>query len=90
MFFRAVRDVGLRMRNLMKPHGLNYGINEGQAAGAGIAEHLHLHIVPRWAGDTNFMPVIADVRVMPEYLDEAYKRLHPAFADMSGAAPDPA
>lgn len=87
--FRSVRDVGLRMRALMKPHGLNYGINEGVAAGAGIAEHLHLHIVPRWSGDTNFMPVIADVRVMPEYLDDAYRRLYPAFADMPGAAPAP-
>lgn len=87
--FRAVREVGMRMRTLMKPHGLNYGINEGVAAGAGIADHLHLHVVPRWTGDTNFMPVIADVRVMPEYLDEAYRRLHPAFADLPGAAPAP-
>jgi len=87
--FRAVRDVGMRMRALMKPHGLNYGINEGVAAGAGIADHLHVHLVPRWSGDTNFMPVIADVRVMPEYLDEAYRRLHPAFADLPGAAPAP-
>lgn len=87
--FRAVRDVGIRMRELMKPNGLNYGINEGVAAGAGIAEHLHLHIVPRWTGDTNFMPVIADVRVMPEYLDDAYRRLYPAFADFPGAAPPP-
>lgn len=87
--FRAVRDVGARMRDLMKPHGLNYGINEGVAAGAGIADHLHVHVVPRWGGDTNFMPVIADVRVMPEYLDDAWRRLHPAFADLPGAAPAP-
>lgn len=87
--FRAVRDVGMRMRALMKPHGVNYGINEGVAAGAGIADHLHVHLVPRWSGDTNFMPVIADVRVMPEYLDDAYRRLHPAFADLPGAAPAP-
>ena len=87
--FAAVREVGVRMRALMKPHGLNYGINEGVAAGAGIADHLHVHVVPRWSGDTNFMPVIADVRVMPEYLDEAYRRLHPALADLPGAAPAP-
>lgn len=87
--FRAVRDVGNRMRALMKPHGLNYGVNEGVAAGAGIADHLHVHVVPRWTGDTNFMPVIAGVHVMPEYLDEAYRRLHPAFADLPGAAPAP-
>ncbi len=88
--FLAVRDVGERMRRLMKPQGLNYGVNEGVAAGAGIADHLHVHIVPRWGGDTNFMPVIADVRVMPEYLDDSYRRLHPAFADLEGAAPPPA
>lgn len=87
--FRAVRDIGARMRGLMRPHGLNYGINEGHAAGAGIAEHLHVHLVPRWSGDTNFMPVLADVRVMPEHLDDTYRRLHPAFADLPGAAPAP-
>lgn len=87
--FAAVREIGCRMRSLMKPHGINYGINEGTAAGAGIADHLHVHLVPRWSGDTNFMPVIADVRVMPEALDQAFQRLHPAFADLPGAAPTP-
>jgi ATP adenylyltransferase len=87
--FAAVREIGLRMRTLMKPQGLNYGLNEGVAAGAGIADHLHVHLVPRWTGDTNFMPVIADVRVMPEHLDDAFRRLHPAFADLPGAAPPP-
>jgi ATP adenylyltransferase len=87
--FGAVRDVGMRMRAAMKPHGLNYGVNEGTAAGAGIADHLHVHLVPRWSGDTNFMPVIADVRVMPEHLDQAFARLHTAFADLPGAAPKP-
>jgi ATP adenylyltransferase len=88
--FRAVRLIGERMHALMKPHGINYGINEGVAAGAGIADHLHVHLVPRWSGDTNFMPVIADVRVMPEYLDASFMRLHPAIADLPGAAPAPA
>jgi ATP adenylyltransferase len=87
--FRAVREVGLRMRALLKPQGMNYGINEGVAAGAGIADHLHVHLVPRWSGDTNFMPVIADVRVMPEHLDATFVRLHPAVADLPGAAPRP-
>ena len=87
--FRGVRAIGQRMRALMKPQGLNYGINEGVAAGAGIADHLHVHLVPRWTGDTNFMPVVADVRVMPEHLDDTFRRLHPAIADLPGAAPAP-
>jgi len=82
--FRAVREVGARLREHVKPHGINYGINEGVAAGAGIADHLHVHLVPRWTGDTNFMPVIADLRVMPEYLDQTFARLLPAFAGMDG------
>ena len=53
-------------------------------AGAGVADHLHGHIVPRWRGDTNFMPVLDDVRIMPEYLDDAWRRLHTAFADLPG------
>ena len=85
--FEAVRLVGERMRRLMKPQGLNYGLNEGVAAGAGIADHLHVHIVPRWLGDTNFMPVVADVRVMPEHLDDSFLRLHAAVSDLPGAAP---
>jgi ATP adenylyltransferase len=87
--FRGVREASNRLRALLKPHGINYGINEGVAAGAGIADHLHVHLVPRWSGDTNFMPVIADVRVMPEHLDDAFRRLYPAFADLPGAAPAP-
>ena len=87
--FKAVRTVGERVRALVKPQGLNYGVNEGVAAGAGIADHLHGHVVPRWVGDVNFMPVLADVRVMPEHLDDTFKRLHPAIADLPGAAPPP-
>jgi ATP adenylyltransferase len=87
--FKAVRIVGERVRAQVKPQGLNYGVNEGVAAGAGIADHLHVHIVPRWIGDVNFMPVLADVRVMPEALDDTYRRLHPAIADLPGAAPAP-
>jgi len=87
--FRAVRVVGERLRGEVKPQGLNYGVNEGVAAGAGIADHLHVHVVPRWIGDVNFMPVIADVKVMPEHLDATFRRLHPAFADLPGAAPSP-
>ena len=63
----------------MRPQGFNVGINQGRAAGAGIADHVHMHLVPRWVGDTNFMPVLGDVRVMPQHLDETYALLRPGF-----------
>jgi ATP adenylyltransferase len=72
---RALRTVG----EVLRPDGFNIGMNLGTSAGAGIADHLHWHIVPRWPGDTNFMPVLAEVRVMPEHLLETYDRLLPAF-----------
>ncbi len=57
------------------PHGFNIGINMGQVAGAGIAEHIHLHVVPRWSGDTNFMPVVGETKVLPEALADTYAKL---------------
>jgi len=63
------------LRLAMKPDGFNMGINEGKVAGAGFADHAHIHVVPRWEGDTNFMPVLADTKVMPEHLDNVYKQL---------------
>jgi len=68
------------LRLAMNPDGFNMGINEGKVAGAGFAEHMHFHIVPRWNGDTNFMPVIADIKVMPDHLDNVYHQLKEALA----------
>ena len=59
----------------LKPNGYNLGINIGKIAGAGFAEHLHIHLVPRWIGDTNFMPVISDSKIIPESLDALFKKL---------------
>ena len=73
---RAIRA----MREECGPHGFNLGMNLGQVAGAGIADHLHLHLVPRWGGDTNFMPVVGQTKVLPELLDETWAKLSPHFA----------
>jgi len=67
------------LREVFNPAGFNLGINMGKVAGAGLEEHIHTHVVPRWLGDTNFMPVVSDVRVMPEALAETYERLKGKF-----------
>jgi ATP adenylyltransferase len=67
------------LRQELKPEGLNVGLNLGRVAGAGVDKHMHTHIVPRWNGDTNFMPVLADVRIMPQALADTYSRLKPHF-----------
>ncbi|MCC6646769.1 MAG: HIT domain-containing protein [Polyangiaceae bacterium] len=85
--FRLVSDVAVRLKDAVNAGGVNVGINVGEAAGAGIAEHLHVHIVPRWPSDTNFMPVIADVRVMPQMLDSTWKHVAAALADLPGQHP---
>jgi ATP adenylyltransferase len=67
------------LRQAMHPDGLNIGLNLGSAAGAGLAEHLHVHVVPRWDGDTNYMTVVGEVRVIPQHLDSTYALLLPYF-----------
>jgi ATP adenylyltransferase len=81
---KLLRESTVRLRRAVQCSAMNVGFNLGLDAGAGVADHLHGHLVPRWAGDTNFMPVLADVRVMPEYLDEAWLRLYPTFLDVPG------
>ena len=71
----AVRDCVEAHRKIIQPHGFNIGLNIGEAAGAGIADHIHWHIVPRWEGDTNFMPVIANTKIIPQSLKEMYQLL---------------
>jgi ATP adenylyltransferase len=71
------------LEQAMAPQGFNIGFNLGHAAGAGIDDHVHLHIVPRWVGDTNFMPVLGDVKVLPEHLDETCARLAAAIAALA-------
>lgn len=69
------------LRKAMSPDGFNMGINEGKVAGAGVADHIHMHVVPRWEGDTNFLSVLAEVRLVPETLDATYERLLPALEE---------
>ncbi|MBN1828283.1 MAG: HIT domain-containing protein [Deltaproteobacteria bacterium] len=77
----TVRSVEV-IKEVYKPGGFNIGMNVGKAAGAGIDCHLHMHIVPRWPGDTNFSTVIGGVRIIPQGLDEAQKRMRPHFEKM--------
>jgi ATP adenylyltransferase len=83
--FRLVRETAVRLRRAVRAEALNVGLNLGAVAGAGVAEHLHVHVVPRWSGDTNFMPVLADTRVVPQALEETRRHLVPHFAGVPGA-----
>jgi len=77
---RAVRRAAGALRAAFSPDGMNLGMNVGRAGGAGVADHCHWHLLPRWAGDTNFMPVIADVRVMSEHLLATLERVRAHYA----------
>jgi ATP adenylyltransferase len=78
--WKLVRRCTNALTQLMKPDGFNIGINLGRVAGAGIVEHLHIHVVPRWNGDTNFMPVLASTRVLPQALSELAAKLRAELA----------
>jgi ATP adenylyltransferase len=84
MMSLAQRCLGA-LRATMRPDGFNMGINEGKVAGAGLVDHVHYHIVPRWLGDTNFMPTLGHVKVIPELLDDTYRKLRAVLDDESGA-----
>ena len=75
---KTIRHSMNLLTKVISPDGFNVGLNAGQAAGAGIVAHLHYHIVPRWIGDTNFMPAVAGVKIIPQALDELYQKLREA------------
>ena len=77
----AAQKVEAALREIYQPDGINLGMNLGAAAGAGVAEHIHLHALPRWVGDTNFMSVVAETRVLPETLNVTWERMRAALAE---------
>ena len=74
------------IRAALKAHGFNVGMNLGTVAGAGIPGHIHMHVVPRWGGDTNFMPIVGKTKVLPEMIEQTDEKLRPLFARLSGGA----
>jgi len=79
------RRAEMALTEAYQPQGINVGMNLGRPAGAGVLDHLHVHLVPRWTGDTNFMSVVGNVRVLPEELPRTAERLRPIFQKLSGA-----
>ena len=78
---RLLQEATDALDKVMAPDGMNLGMNLGRAAGAGVPDHLHWHVVPRWNGDANFMPIVGQTRVLPELVRQTYDKLLPAFAD---------
>jgi ATP adenylyltransferase len=87
--YAEMLDIGSKSMEIIKAEidaeGFNCGFNFGKVAGAGILDHVHFHVVPRWCGDTNFFPVIGDIRSMPEYLQATYDRLNKGFKKIAGS-----
>lgn len=83
----ALTQLSLRvLREAYNPQGFNVGMNIGAVAGAGVAGHIHLHVVPRWGGDTNYMTTTGHTRIIPEWIDQTFERLRPLFEQMSAEA----
>jgi ATP adenylyltransferase len=80
----ALRRTVATLDQVLRPQGMNLGMNLGTCAGAGVVDHLHWHVVPRWTGDTNFMTTIAEARVMPQHVLDTWERLRPAFGWLDG------
>ena len=74
------KSIGV-LKEVMNPEGFNVGLNLGKVAGAGVEEHIHFHVVPRWGGDTNYMTVFGEVRVIPEHIQATYRKLSPFFKE---------
>jgi ATP adenylyltransferase len=81
------RTVERALRSIYRPNGINLGMNLGEAAGAGVADHIHMHVLPRWIGDTNFMTVTAETRVLPETLDTTWEKLRTFFRECATKLP---
>jgi ATP adenylyltransferase len=87
--FAFVQEFVSVFHTVMKPHGFNIGLNIGKIAGAGVEDHLHVHVVPRWDGDTNFMPVIGEIKVISEHIQSTYDKLLDAYQTITSREESP-